>query len=377
MTRITEHIDLPVVSAGTRRQVTLYRWGGGLARRAYIQASLHADETPGLLVAHHLVRLLDRAAEEARIAGEIVVVPIANPIGLDQHLADVHLGRYHAESGENFNRGWPALTETVAGAVADRLGADPDANVAAIRGAIRAATLALPAAREDQALKRALFLEAGVADLVLDLHCDSEAVLHLYLGTPLWPDARDLAGDLKSHAHLLAETSGGNPFDEACSTIWWELAARFPDKAIPNACLSATVELRGGPDVDDATALADAEAIARLLTRRGFLTGEAGPVPPLLAEATPLDGVDMIEAEVAGVAVWTVAVGDRVEKGQTLGEIVDLEDAHAPRTPIVARTSGVLFARKREKLVRPGQPVAKVAGAEPLPWRTGNLLTSR
>jgi uncharacterized protein len=39
-----------------------------------------------------------------------------------------------------------------------------------------------------------------------------------------------------------------------------------------------------------------------------------------------------------------------------------------------ARTHGVLFARRDDRFARPGQWVAKIAGREPLPDRTGNLL---
>ena len=86
---------------------------------------------------------------------------------------------------------------------------------------------------------------------MLDLHADNEAVVHLYTGTPLWPDAADIAAETGARAVLLAEISGGNPFDEACSGPWWALARRFPDAAIPPACLAATVELRSNNDVDD------------------------------------------------------------------------------------------------------------------------------
>ena len=59
----------------------------------------------------------------------------------------------------------------------------------------------------------------------------------------------DLAADLQSECTLLDSISGGNPFDEACSSIWAQLADRFPDYPIPMACQSATIELRGELDV--------------------------------------------------------------------------------------------------------------------------------
>ena len=107
-------------------------------------------------------------------------------------------------------------------------------------------------------LRHTLLRLAFDADFVLDLHADNEAVLHLYIGTPLWPDAADLAAELGARAVLLAEVSGGNPFDEACGGPWWALARRFPEAAIPPACLAATVELRSNNAVDAGLAEGDA-----------------------------------------------------------------------------------------------------------------------
>ena len=374
MTRETEKITLPVFSAGTTRHLLIHRWGKGLNGKAYIQASLHADEIPGLLVAHHLIRLLEEADIQGQITGEIVVVPFANPIGLNQHVFDMHMGRHFLETGENFNRAWPDLAAGVSGRVASSLTDNAQTNVALIRDAIRAEIAALTPLREDEALKKSLLAEAADSDIVLDLHCDSDSVMHLYLGSPLWPDARDIAAELGSHVQLLAEVSGGNPFDEACGGIWWALANRYPDHPIPPACLSATVELRGESDVADEYAAKDASALFRILQRRGFISGDPGPLPQLLQDATPLDGVDTIEAEAPGVFACRVKAGDVVEKGALLGEIVPLDDPTAERIPVITRTAGVVYGMRRHRFVRPGQVIIKIAGPEPLAWRKGDLL---
>src|SRR6266704_2338496 len=90
-----------------------------------------------MLVAQHLIGLLDDAAESGRIRGEIVVVPVANPVGLGQVVDEVHLGRYELAGGENFNRGFPDDTAAVADRVRGRLGIDADGNVRLIRQAWR------------------------------------------------------------------------------------------------------------------------------------------------------------------------------------------------------------------------------------------------
>src|ERR1700709_1646860 len=72
-------------SPGTHRHVKILRYGQpGATPKAYLQASLHADELPGMIAAHHLAQLLDGAEAAGPILGEIVAVPVANPTGTAQ-----------------------------------------------------------------------------------------------------------------------------------------------------------------------------------------------------------------------------------------------------------------------------------------------------
>ena len=69
------------------------------------------------------------------------------------------------------------------------LGDDPDANKAAIRAAMGEALAELPAPETPVAsLRQILMRLAYDADFVFDLHADNQALRHLYVGTPLWPD---------------------------------------------------------------------------------------------------------------------------------------------------------------------------------------------
>jgi uncharacterized protein len=201
--------------------------------------------------------------------------------------------------------------------------------------------------------------------------------MHLYLGTPLWPDAADLAAQMGSAVTLLAEDSGVTPFDEACSRIWWHLAKRFPGHPIPPACLSATVELRGSADVTHALAQKDAKNIFIFLQRRGFISGESPKLPELVNEATPLTGVDHIIAPAAGVVIYFKEPGQWVKKGEVVAEVVNpvafkaAERVHR----VFSGTDGILFARSGDRYARPGRTLAKIAGKTPLKEEGENLLT--
>lgn len=376
-TKATTRLTLACSDVGTTRSVTVHRYGRAGARpKAYLQASLHADEIPAMMALHHLQRLLDEADAAGRIRGEIVIVPAANPIGLGQHVSGTHLGRYELNGGGNFNRGWLDLAEAVGDRVADSLTADAAANVEVIRAAMRAVLEERQPRDEIGSLRLTLARLACDADFVLDLHCDDEALMHLYLIPQHWPEARDLAAEIGSRATMLAEDSGGNSFDEAFSVPWVRLAQRFgPDRPIPPVCIAATVEYRGQADVSDALGEADGRGLFRFLQRRGVIAGDPGPLPPLPADAVDLRAVDVVKAPAAGILVYKAALGAAVRKGDVIAEIIDpMADVPAARVPARSATDGLVFARRMLRLMRAGEPIAKVMGREILAHRTGKLL---
>jgi len=395
MTRTTERLALMSNSPGTARSLLVHRYGRPGARpKAYLQASLHADEIPAMLALHHLARLLDEADAAGDILGEILLVPYANPIGLAQGVGGEHLGRYHLDSAGNFNRNWPDLGAGLAERLEGRLTGDPAANVALVREALGAAVAGLEANSEMASLRAALIRLAYDADLLLDVHCDDAALLYLYLSPAHWPAAADLAAELGCRAVMLAEDSGGRSFDESFSLPWLKLAAAFPDHPIPPACLSGTVELRGRPDVCDALAAADAGALFRTLQRRGLVAGDPGPLPEPLCEATRLDAcepgplpapqceatllvaAESIKAPAAGILSYTVALGDRVRKGERIAWLIDpaAESPAGGRREILAGTDGLVLSARVHKYVLPGMNVMKIVGSEPLPGREGGYL---
>ncbi|KVW85988.1 peptidase M14 [Burkholderia cepacia] len=355
--------------------VSTFRYGAVGARpKVYIQAGLHADELPGMLVLRCLRELLDDAAARGRIRGEIAVVPQANPIGLEQHGDGFLLGRYDAETGSNFNREYPDLGREIGAQLEGRLGTDPSANVATIRAAMGEALSGWSPSGTVDALRRTLMLLAVDADLVLDLHADNEALKHLYVGTKLWPDVRDLAAEIDARAVLLAEVSGGSPFDEACSGPWWALAQRYPDLPIPSACVATTLELGSNDDVDLQDAQDDAAALYRVLERRGVIDGPTdGELPRLRCAATSLTAMEQIKSPVSGLIVYRLRLGDTVKAGDVVATIVDPlgEDVD-----IEAATDGLLFARHSQTYAWPGKIIGKIAGKTPLETRCeGQLLT--
>jgi len=368
--QITRH---PLLSPapGTQRELVSLHYGQPGGQKAYIQASLHGDELPGMLVAHHLRQQLDALEAAGQISGEIVLVPVANPIGLSQFVLHAHLGRFELTTGENFNRHYPDQIEAVAAAVEHELGANAAVNVGILRQALKAAVSVAPVDTELQSQRRTLMALSCDADIVLDLHCDAQAVMHLYTETPCWPECEPLARFLGSRVTLLAQDSGDNPFDEACSQVWWKWARHFGGRfPIPQACLSVTVELRGAADVTHELAAADAKNIIDFLRWRGLIAGDKPALPAAQGDARPLAGSMPIKSPVAGVLTFVKEVGVEVKAGDVLAHVIDPITAQV--TELKSPVDGLFFARDFLRFANAGMRVAKVAGKEAL--RTGKLL---
>lgn len=378
-TKKIEEIEIPIAAMGNRRKLQVIRYGSGMSgKKAYLQAGLHADEPPGFVVMHHLIKLLDDADKNGKIQGEIILVPAANPIGLGQWTDKGIQGRFESYNGVNFNRKYIELTEPVARRIQNRLTDNAEENVQTIRNAMLAVLKEQRTDDEGEALKNTLMSLSVDADIVLDLHCDYDACLHIYMGTPLWPDAIDLSAQLGSKVTLLATNSGGEPFDEACSKTWWELAETFPKHPVPSACLSATVELRGIRDVNHDYGKTDAKNLFTFLKRRGFIQGVAPRVPRLLRDATPLSAVEHVKATAPGVVIYKREIGEKVQKGDIVAEIVNplIEESSKRVTKVRCQHGGILFTKLVDRYAKPGRLLVKIAGKSPIKGKGKHLLTA-
>jgi len=377
-----QRIDHPLLSQSLGSQKTLTSFHFGTADehsaqpKVYIQASLHADEIPGMMAAYHLRALLEKADAAQRILGQVVLVPVANPIGLAQQLDHKPMGRFELATSENFNRHYPDLCAAVLPKVRGQLGKDAAQNVATVRRAVAEYLQAWQPKTELASLRKRLVSLSFDADVVLDLHCDFEAPLHIYTETPCWPKIEPLAKLLGAEAVLLARNSGGLSFDEGLSGHWWQLAealaTELPEAALPQATASATIELRGEVDVTHALGEKDAKALFAYLQHLGVVEGPAPTLPALPCAATPLSGSQTVESPVPGIVVFAAAVGQRLEIGDTVAEVIDPinNTVHLVR----AEVAGVLYARIARRYVMAGEKLGNIAGS--VPYRTGNLLSA-
>jgi len=372
-------VNSPLISPapGTQRALVSQHFGAAAnGEKIFISASLHADETPAMLTAVLLRERLLAFEAAGQIRGEIVLVPVANPIGLSQQVLGQFLGRFELGGGQNFNRQFPFL-DAVGDQVAPLLGTDATRNRDIIREALRTALSARKALLEGSALtefeslKHALLALSIDADVVLDLHCSLEANLHLYTSEALWPQVEPLARYMGAEVSLLATDSGGDAFDEVHSLLWWKLRERFGTALpIPHASVAVTIELRGQRDVSYELAQKDADAIIAFLCARGAIADVPAPLPPLLGGPTPLAGSEQFYAPCSGILIHRATVGAHIEVGDPLFDIVDPFTSDV--TTIRSHNSGIFYMRRAIRFVSQGAPLGRVTGTKA--FRTGKLL---
>ncbi|MEZ6965268.1 succinylglutamate desuccinylase/aspartoacylase family protein [Aeromonas sp. S9(2024)] len=350
-------LPLPGGTLGSQRVLQAWEFGSS-GPLAYLQAGLHADELPGVLALHRLRQHLMALEQQGALLGRIRLVPQANPIGLSQWHLGLHQGRFLAATGQNFNRGYPLLV----------------AKGEAIPTHLTARDLLLARLAERRPsgelawLQHTLFGWALEADLVLDIHCDSDALLHLYGHVRQRSQVARLGACLGAGVMLLSEQAGGLSFDDALLQNWYALMEG------PRVPVAVTVELRGQQDVADHLAEQDARRLLACLVESGWIDPAfrmpADPPACTEGKVTPLAAVEVISAPAAGILSYEVAPGDRVLAGQRVGWLTDAQTGE--RIALTTHHEGLCYARVLNRLACTGDEVIFLAGE--VAHREGDLL---
>ncbi len=319
----------------------VYRFEGSDADApaAYIQAALHAGELPGVVAVDALMPRLRQAEAEGRIRGRLTVVPAANPVGRAQyHFGEIQ-GRFHLGTRTNFNRNFPLLE-----------GPDP-------------ALAERPGGTVDQRLKQRLLALSVGHDIVLDLHCDDEGVVYLYVPSALWPAMQDCAAAMGVAAVILWDGESGASFDEASLYPWLQVA---PEAARLDRKVVTTVEYRGLLDVDRHTAAADGDGLYRVLVARGVIADETVPAAgPFAGLVAPIENIDVVTAPRAGAILFDVVPGDRIAAGDRIATIVHASGEENGTTDVFAPQSGYVLTRVNRRWTYAGDDLVKLVGDAP------------
>lgn len=360
-------LTIPSGSPGTTSELSIWRYQQHRhGPKVYIQAALHADEWPGIFMLHHLHNML----EKARIYGEIIIIPFANPLGMRQFLGGYQLGRFDFDYSGNFNRGFFDLaTHAVPYLDPQKLAqASTNEQISQVRQAFKQALNDWHPTLESEHLRKTLQTLSHDADYVLDVHCDAQACVHAFVNQRHQSLGEQLAKSLNASVLLLEEDPAGMAFDYANACPWWRLSKQL-NLNLPNATFASTIELRGERDINAKYAHQDAQNLFNFLQ----IIGSIAPSPTTQYHdhishpiGTPLSGVARIIAPHSGLLNFHIKAGEYVKQHDIIAELISIDDPNHPPTPLSAPTNGVVYALARNHLIRTGHVIAQIAGKEPL-----------
>jgi predicted deacylase len=101
---VIQTIDLQSLASGDRLYLQIYKFTGKKAeKKVYIQANLHGAEIAGNAVIYQLIEFLT-GLDNDQIEGEIWLVPVCNPVGVNQRNHFFATGRFNPYDGQDWNR---------------------------------------------------------------------------------------------------------------------------------------------------------------------------------------------------------------------------------------------------------------------------------
>ncbi|HNH28226.1 MAG TPA: succinylglutamate desuccinylase/aspartoacylase family protein [bacterium] len=265
------HTTIPVrtLASGQILNIDVFRFEGDPSvPSAYIQSGMHGAELQGTAVIDFLIRFFTDHPPK----GTVTLVPAANPYALNNKTGEYTQGRFDPTYGDNWNRlYWDALN--------NEDGIDIENLVKTIRSDAQNSIqkilrhelirkleqqLQKPLTEMGYGRKLALTLQrmAVEADSVLDLHCASHSVRHVY--APEY--ARQTVRYLNIPYVLFIPNLFAGAMDEAVFCPWWTLSQKL---SVPCPVEAYTIELGNQEAYSAKDAHGDAMGIINYLVQRG------------------------------------------------------------------------------------------------------------
>jgi uncharacterized protein len=269
-------------------------------------------------------------------------------------------GCFDLNSAANFNRG-VARPKDIGARLEGCLGDDLVANRRAIKDAMRASLDASTVSTEFDSLRSTLLKMSCEADIVLDIHCSLEAVVHVYTNEAAWPRIEPLARHLRSQAQLLFVGADLGLFIDWVRLAWADVRARFGGRfPIGDGPVTAIIECAGERDVSYEAASQQARAIVAYLVERGAIRDESSTPQALSYPATLQGASEHFYAGSSGIVVYRAKLGDVVEPGDAICDIVD--PVSGVTVTLTSNTKGVFYMRRAIRFVTAGAEIGRVTG---------------
>ncbi|MBD0337334.1 MAG: succinylglutamate desuccinylase/aspartoacylase family protein [Cyanobacteria bacterium Co-bin13] len=279
-------LPLMQMASGDELSLQLYRFvGESPGKKVYLQSNLHGAELAGNAVIHRLIDWLS-GLEPAQLQGEIWLVPVCNPLGVNTRSHNFSSGRYNPYDGRDWNRifwDYESATADSSDAIAtfaqSHLESEPDTIVQAYRQQILAAFQIKAVQLEDppgmpvhELYAARLQTLALDADYLIDLHSSANrGLIYLYYFTERAAAARMFGLQFAA----LLDNYDGDAFDEAFIKPWLALESAFKalGRHLRLEIEAYTLELGAGMELSPVAVEQGLQGIQHYLSEKGVIMG--------------------------------------------------------------------------------------------------------
>ncbi|MCL1140074.1 succinylglutamate desuccinylase/aspartoacylase family protein [Shewanella pneumatophori] len=329
------------------------------APKVFIQANVHGAEVQGNAVIFQLMKQL----EQMDVRGEVTLLPLANPLGINQKSGEFTLGRFDPITGVNWNREYLDHKTDIASWYQQHRHLDDKALIAAYRlQLIESCNAHLNSEWGVTTGKRlAVTLQslAHQADIVIDLHTGPKSCKHMYC-----PEYDVAAASLFSIPYtLVIPNDFGGAMDEAAFCPWWQLTeiANSQGRRLKVPVAAFTLELGSQERIDMDDALNDAKGILAYLSQRGVVS-EYVQAAEMARYACYLKDYKKFHAPIAGMVEYKAELGHILYSGETLANVLRLDrfGTHEELTELVLNQDCVPILHFASASVYQGTELYKV-----------------
>lgn len=361
-------IPLLQFASGDRFSLQLYKFVGAQpGKKVYIQSNLHGAEVAGNVVIHQLIEFLT-TLDATDLGGEIWLVPVCNPLGVNARSHHFSSGRFNAYDGRDWNRifwDYEKANENLANFAKIQI----DLDLATIRQnylqQIKAefdklleliqAPSRVPFSEIYRYKLQALCIDA---DYLIDLHSSSDQGLdYLYYFQHRESSAKFFLMDYG----ILLDEYDGDAFDEAFIKPWLALEKELLGlgRKVQFDVEAWTLELGTGMKVNAPSVAAGFRGVKNYLVQKGVLN--VADIDPDSGEAMNFrrrSEVKKYYAIAGGMIQARIELGSIIQAGEWLYQLLSFNKEEIPTlVDVYAEQAGIVYDVSTNHAVNEGEYV--------------------